>query len=201
MSLELINTLGTLTTVAIVAAAAIAALVQLRHLRAGNQINAMLSIGDKFQGLVFQNALESVNTRLAAALGDPAFRNHVVAMRRGDPSVPDVDTKYVDVRRAAILVGNVYEELGILVKNGIVDRTLFLDRYQGVIISAWHRLEAFAAFIREASGSAAIWENFEYLAVLSQDWLKQHPQGTFPKGVRRLEPHNPWPVPPTPATT
>jgi hypothetical protein len=50
MSLELINTLGTVTTVAIVAAAAIAALVQLRHLRAGNQINAMLSIGQRISG-------------------------------------------------------------------------------------------------------------------------------------------------------
>jgi hypothetical protein len=199
MSLELVNTLGTVTTVVIVAAAAIAALVQLRHLRAGNQINAMLSIGDKFQGLVFQDALELVNTRLAAALTDPAFRNHVVAMRRGDPSVPDVDTRHVAVRRAAILVGNVYEELGILVKNGIVDKTIFLDRYGGVIISAWHRLEAFAAFIRDASGSAAIWENFEYLAVLSQDWQKQHPQGTYPKGVRRIHLRNPWPLPPMPA--
>jgi hypothetical protein len=47
MSLELLNAIGTLLTVTIVAATAIAALVQLRHLRAGNQINAMLRIGEE----------------------------------------------------------------------------------------------------------------------------------------------------------
>ncbi len=47
MSLELTNNLGTVTTVVIVAAAALAGLVQLRHLRAGNQINAMLTIGEE----------------------------------------------------------------------------------------------------------------------------------------------------------
>ena len=46
MSLELINTFATLLTVAIIAATAVAAMVQLRHLRAGNQINAMLAIGE-----------------------------------------------------------------------------------------------------------------------------------------------------------
>jgi len=199
MSLELINTLGTVTTVVIVAAAAIAALVQLRHLRAGNQINAMLSIGEKFQGQGFQNALELVNTKLAAALEDPSFRNYAIAMGRGDPSVPQVDTKHVDVRRAAILVGNVYEELGILVKNGIVDKTLFLDRFCGVIISAWHRLEAFTAHGRESSGNPGIWENFELITVLSEDWLRNNPSN-YPRAIRRLQPHNPWPVPPLPET-
>jgi len=199
MSLELINTLGTVTTVVIVAAAAIAALVQLRHLRAGNQINAMLTIGDKFQGQEFQNALELVNTRLAAALEDPAFRNYVIAMRRLSLSVPDVDAKYVGVRRAAILVGNVYEELGILVKNGIVDNALFLDRYRGVVIGAWHRLETFAAFTREVSDDPGIWENFELITVLSEDWLRKNPS-TYPRAIRRLQPRNPWPVPPLPAS-
>jgi hypothetical protein len=199
MSLELINTLGTVTTVVIVAAAAIAALVQLRHLRAGNQINAMLSIGDKFQGLPFTDALELVNARLAIALEDPVFRNYVIAIRRG-PSVSDVDVRYVDVRRAALLVGNTYEELGILVKNGIVDKTLFLDRYCGVSISAWHRLEKFTAFVREVAADPGIWENFELITVLSEDWLRDYPS-TYPGATRRLQLHNPWPVPPMPATT
>lgn len=199
MSLELINTFGTVTTVVIVAATAIAALVQLRHLRAGNQINAMLSIGDKFQGQEFQNSLELVQTKLAATLEDPIFRDYVIAIGRRDSLIPDVDARYVAVRRAAILVGNVYEELGILVKNGIVDKTLFLDRYCGVIVGAWHRLEPFAAFIREVVGDPGIWENFELITVLSEDWLQTN-LSTYPKTIRRLQPHNPWPVSPLPAT-
>ena len=39
----------------------------------------------------------------------------------------------------------------------------------------------------------AIWENFEYLAVLSEDWIRQN-TSTYPKGVRRMGVVNPWPV-------
>jgi hypothetical protein len=198
MSLELLNTLGTLTTVAIVAATAIAALVQLRHLRAGNQINAMLSIGENFANPAFRDSLYLVNRRLAAALEDPAFREYTAAISRRRPP-PDVDEEYVALRRAANIIGNTYEELGILVKNHIVDRELFLDRYYGVIIGAWERLEKFNAFSRDVERNTAGWENFEYLTVLSQDWARLHPSA-YPAGVRRLPVHNPWPVP-EPATS
>jgi hypothetical protein len=72
MSLELANTMGTLLTAAIVAATAIAALVQLRHLRAGNQINAMLSIGNQYESEAFREAMKTVNHQ-SAALEDPLF--------------------------------------------------------------------------------------------------------------------------------
>jgi hypothetical protein len=193
MSLEMLNTLGTLTTVAIVAATAIAALVQLRHLRAGNQINAMLSIGENFANPGYRDAVYLVNRKLAGALEDPVFREYCAALSRGQQP-PEVDGEYVDLRRAANLIGNTYEELGILVKNGIVDRSLFLDRYYGVIIGSWNRLSKFNAFCRAAERTSAGWENFEYLTVLSEDWKRLHPT-TYPKGVRRLDQLNPWPVP------
>ena len=53
MSLELVNTFGTLLTVAIIAATAIAAMIQLRHLRAGNQINSLLMLGEQFESREF----------------------------------------------------------------------------------------------------------------------------------------------------
>lgn len=190
MSLELLNTFGTLVTVAIVAATAIAALVQLRHLRAGNQINAMLSIGDRFQGADFAQSIDLIQVNLAGLLEDPAFREYVIAVRRS-PIVPEVSPLFRDVRTAAVTVGNVYEELGILVRNNIIDRTLFLDRYCGVIVRAWIRLEPFIAFIRAVSGDEAIWENFELITVFSQDWLERYPT-SYPKGVRRLNPQCPW---------
>ena len=194
MSLELINTFGTVTTVVIVAAAAVAALVQLRHLRAGNQINAMLSIGDKFQGHEYTEAGDIVARNFATVVEDPAFREFAVAYGRGVAS-GHIAPEYVAVRRAAIFVGNTLEELGILVKNNIVDRTLFLDRYCSVIARTWAQLENFTAFTREAQNDVGIWENFEYITVLSQDWMEKHPT-TYPKSVRRLQLHNPWPVPP-----
>jgi len=198
MSLELINTLGTVTTVVIVAAAAIAALVQLRHLRAGNQINAMLSIGEAFSGKAFTDAESMVVQKLQAALNDPVYRDYEIARSRGQAG-PEVGQGYVELRRATLLVGNAYEELGLLVKNGIIDKSLFLDRFCGKILGGWARLEKLTALAREATQLEAPWENFEYIAVLSEDWLQQHPS-TYPKGVRRMRVQNPWPVPPLPAT-
>ena len=198
MSLELINTLGTVTTVVIVAGAAIAAIAQLRHLSAGNQINAMLSIGNQFDAREFRDALTLVRHKLDSALEDPAYREYMLAVQRTLP-VPNVSEEYRELADASRLVGNTYEELGILLKNGIIDRNIFLDRYSWVIQGAWKRTNRGLAWTRAITGNNAIWENFEYLAVLSEDWMREH-ASTYPKGVRRLEVHNPWPVPPLPAT-
>ena len=198
MSLELVNTFGTLLTVAIIAATAIAAMVQLRHLRAGNQISAMLSIGNQFNDKGFRDALALVRHKAAAALDDQLYRAYDLALNRNQP-LPTVPEDHAELRRAMVLIANTYEELGILVKNGIVDKNLFLDRYCWEIAGFWRRLEGHTAFERAATGSDAIWENFEYLAVLSQDWMREHPSA-YPKGVRRLQLHNRWPVPPMPAT-
>jgi len=119
MSLELVNTFGTLLTVAIIAATAIAAMVQLRHLRASNQITAMLSIGNQFESAEFRNAATLVRRDLDAALEDPAYREYTIAMTRRT-RIPAVPKEYDDLFNAASLVGNTFEELGILVKNGII---------------------------------------------------------------------------------
>lgn len=199
MSLELLNTLGTMFTVVIVATAAIAALVQLRHLRAGNQINAMLSIGEALDS-EFLDGANLVARELATALEDPDFRAYSVALTRGLPPT-DVKAEYARLRRVANALGNKYEELGILVNHGIVDKDIFIERYCNIITLSWNNMQAFTALEREAAGTSAIWENYEFLAVLSQDWSKQHPEGIYPKGYRRLQLQNPWPVPPMPATT
>ena len=194
MSLEMLNTFASLTTVAIVAATAFAALVQLRHLRAGNQINAMLSIGDKIQSRTHRDAEDVVNRGIKSAFEDASFRDYVLALHRGDP-VPDVDPRYVELRRAIISIGGTYEELGILVKNGIVDKTLFLDRYVHYIIRDWGKLTNYIAFGREARGANSFWENFEYLTVLAQSWSERHPGASnYPQGARRLQIQNPWPI-------
>jgi hypothetical protein len=192
MSLEVINTFGTIATVAIVAATAVAALIQLRHMRAGNQINAMLDIGDRLSTREFTDAAATVRRDLDRAMRDPAYRDFELALSLGHHTT-DVDPAFVELRRATILVGNAYEELGILVKRGIVDKDMFLDRYCWLIVSAWERLSPLTAFAREATSPLA-WENFEYIAVLSEDWIKQHEDGAYPHGMRRMQLTNPWPL-------
>lgn len=192
--LDSLNALAPLLTVVIVAAASIAALVQLKHMRAGNQINAMLAVGEEFSSKTFSEASDLVRLKLDAAMEDPAYREYEVARTLGRPS-PEVDPAYVELRRAGIVVGNGYEELGILVKRGIVDRDMFLDRYCDVILRAWKRLEPVTALGRAAMGNDLAWENFEYLAVLSEDYLAKHEGGTYPRGVRRMALTNRWPLP------
>ena len=194
MFFESLNALAPLLTVAIVAATAIAALVQLKHLRASNQINAMLAIGEELSGKGFSDAADLVRSKLAAAMEDPAYRDYEAAMSVGRPA-PEVDAGYVELRRAALVVGNGYEELGILVKRGIIDRDMFLDRYCWVILNSWKRLEPVTALSRAALGNDWAWENFEYLAVLCEDWMKAMDAGSYPRGVRRMQLTNRWPVP------
>ncbi len=185
------NTAASLVTVTIVAATALAALIQLRHLRAANQINALLAVNQKLDGREFTDALTTMNSGLESALADPKFRDYEIAIRQRVPP-PNVDKRCADMHHACILVGNTFELMGSLVKNGIVDQAIMVDQYCGVALGAWKRLADYTAFGREA-GDPNGWEYFEYLAVLSEDWLRSHPS-SYPKGVRRYPLHNPWPV-------
>jgi hypothetical protein len=191
MSLEMLNTVASLLTVAVVSATAIAAIVQLRHLRVSNQINAMLEIGKKFEAPAYLEASALVARTLDATLNDPSFRQYEVARGRDLP-LPDIDPKQLEVRRAAISVGNTFDEMGLLLKNGCIDRDLFVYQYEQLIRQEWNRLELFIAFARQARGSNTMWEMFEYLVVVTVDLTNDKP-GTYPPALRRLELHNPWP--------
>ena len=191
VSLESLSTVATVFTAVVIGATAVAALIQLRHLRTGNDIAAMLSIGEHFSSSEFKHAEEMVVHKLSPAMSDSAFREYVLAFVR-DPAPREVEHGYVELRRSAVLIGNVYEELGILVKAGIVDKKLFLDRYCTVIIRSWNRLLDFTAFIRDVQNDRGIWENFEYITVLAEDWLRAH-QTSYPHGVRHLDVRNRWP--------
>jgi hypothetical protein len=183
MSLELLNALASLLTVCIIAATAIAAMVQLRHLRAGNQINAMLAIGEELSSKSITDGMTLLRHRLPAMADDPKFRAYNYRADRGEEQ--EVIPEYEELRQAASLVGNSYEELGILVKQGIVDKDIFLDRYSWVILRYWNVMVKALVDARDATGQSAIWENFEYLAVLSEDWLREHPS-LYPEGMRRM---------------
>jgi hypothetical protein len=197
MSLEVLNTLAALTTVAIVAATAIAALIQLRHLRASNQINALLSVGNEFSTPAFRDAQHRIFSNLGFTLEEPLFRKFTAAIACNMPP-PEVSRDYVEVRQAAIFVSNVYEDVGVLIKHGFVDKAVFLDRYSTTIVKMWSLLEPFLGFVRAAANDPAIFENFEFLVVSAQDWELEHPI-SYPAGVRRLQLTSRWPVPAMPS--
>ena len=195
MPLELVNTVASLLTVTIVAATAIAALIQLGHLRAGNLIHAVISVDDKLSRRDFTDALSRANSELDRALADPAYRAYEISIFRRQPPPAGVSQHHIDMHHAVVLVGNTFEIIGHLVKNRVVDRKMFVEQYCGLTTGAWKVLAHFTALGREATGTDYGWENFEYLAAISQDWMDRNPI-SYPKGVQRLKVSNPWPIPP-----
>jgi hypothetical protein len=183
MSLELVNTFATLGTFLVIVATAIAAIVQLRHMRGSNQITVLSDLFEKQGTAEFVSAANFVRTRLAEKMQDPAFRYQVVhrSARTEENAV---------LIAKVIAVASYYEEMGLLAKSGLVDRDLLLDMHGFTIVANWDVLSEFTAISR--SLSPGMLENFEYLTVLGQDWMAQHPAGTYPANVRRIDLQNKW---------
>lgn len=186
MSLELWNTFGTFGTFLVIAATGLAALVQLRHMRGSNQITALSDLYEKEQVPEYVLALQFVYSGLPEKMQDPAFRYQIVHRA----ACTEENAVLIAKTRA---VGNYYEEMGLLVKSGLVDRDLLCDMHSIRIVGAWRALSEFVAIARERVGPA-VYENFEYLTILAQDWVAKHPSGTYPANVRRLDVTNKWRV-------
>ena len=184
MSLELVNTFATLGTFVVIAATAIAAIVQLRHARSSNHIAALNELRETMETPQFQGAQHFIDTQLAAALQNPVFRYSIATpAARTDETQP----LWQHVRT----IGNFYEGMGVLVKTGLVDRELVSQIWADQVSAAWEKLGPIAAIARRRAGDG-LWENFEYLAVLQQDWLAAHPKGTYPARVRRTQLKDEW---------
>lgn len=184
MSLELANTLATFGTFVVIAATAIAAILQLRHVRSSNQIAALNELRETTETPEFLEASHFVQGGLSAKLQDPAFR-YQVAMRSSRTD----ETRALVAR--ANLVGNFFESMGTLVKTGLIDKELTLQFWDGVTVRAWEHLAPYLAILRRSTGDV-LWEKFEYLTVLAQDWIATHPKGVYPAHMRRIDLNDEW---------
>jgi hypothetical protein len=178
MSLELVNTLATFGTFLVIAATAIAAIVQLRHARSSNHIAALNELRETQETPHFQAALQTL-TELPTRLLDPQFRYQVAERAARNDETRSFFTKLNTI-------GNYYEGMGVLVKTGLVEANLVLEVWCSQAIQNWERLEPVTAILRRRGGDG-LWENFEYLTTLAQDWIAAHPSGTYPQGRRRIE--------------
>ncbi|MFZ0573938.1 MAG: hypothetical protein WA304_13810 [Candidatus Cybelea sp.] len=184
MSLELWNTAATVGTFLVISATALAAIIQLRHMRGGNQIMVLTELRASQQTPEFLNAVHYLYSELPSKIQDPAFR-YQLANRVARTVENNEHISYVEI------VGDYYENMGVFAKAGLVDRRLLLDIHSAVALDAWNALIDVTAILRGHYGRA-IYENFEYLAVLSQDWSARHPDGSYPDNVRRIDVPNRW---------
>lgn len=180
MSNELISTLAAVGTLVVLAGTAVAALIQLRHMRASNQLGALLSLEREFRSDDLQQSFRFVQGELIYRLRDRAYRGELERLG------------FIDARtHLEINVLNWFNELGSLLKNDLVDETAFMDLFSRLAVQYWEILAPALAIVRRRRG-AAQYHSFEYLAIRARKWLSDHPQGTFPKGMSRIPLVDEW---------
>lgn len=180
MPLEVLNTIGSVGTFLVIAATAVAAIVQLRHMRAANQLDAVLSLERDFRGHDLQEAFRYVQRELPFKLRDQEYRAELAAIGFID------ERTHLEVKAC-----NWFNEMGTLVKNQLVTEDAFMDLFSRLVINYWERLEPAIAVMRRQRGDV-MYLDFEYLATRARAWLALHPHGTFPNGMQRAPLRDPW---------
>lgn len=174
MSFEMWSAVGTIGTFLVISVTAIAALVQLRHMRGNNQIITFTELRERFESPGFEDALHFVTEVLPLRLADPNLR----AELHRNP--------FVGEYRAISTVATLFEAVGTLARAGIVDKTIACRLWAGKITYSWNALAPVIAYVRHYDRLPGVWENFEYLAVLSKQYLDAHPNGEYPKNTPRM---------------
>lgn len=181
MTPEWLSALASFLTLIVVAASAAAALIQLRHMRASNQIIALNEIRDTFETDEFRDAVRYVYRELPRLYEDPAARADLVA-------VP-LPAQYEPARNVA----NFFENVGVYVKRGVLDKDFTADMWGGIILTSWLRMSPLITNRRRLHKQPQIWQNFEYLAVICQEFKERYPHGNYPRAFPRMPEGQIWP--------
>lgn len=171
MSADWVTAIATAGTFVVIAASAIAALLQLRHTRGSNQIIALTECREKLESEEFQEARAFLTLKVPELMKDPEMERKLA-----QPFFP------AELRPAGN-VANFFESMGAFVRFNIIDRRIACDLWCGVVVYSWNSMLPITRVRRQLD--PGIWENFEYLAVLSQDFMDRHPT-SYPPGVRRM---------------
>ncbi len=173
LSAEWISTAATVGTFLVIAASAIAALVQLRHMRGSNQIIALTECRETLESPEFRDAQRFVSYELSTRLLDPDECRKIASL------------PFTNEYEAIGTVANFFESMGLFVKTGIIDRRIACDFWSAVVLRNWRALAPITAFVRHHISNVALWENFEYMAVLCERYEREHPS-SYPPGESRM---------------
>lgn len=173
VSAEWVTAIATAFTALVIGASALAALFQLRHMRTGNQISAYNECRETMERLEFREGLAFIRTELPARLADPATLEAVTAS--------PLRNEYAGIR----LVANLFESMGLFVRTGMMDKYIACELWSAIVLTAWNNLRPLTAGLRKRH-DPGIWTNFEYMAVLSEEFVQRFPDGAYPVGVRRM---------------
>lgn len=160
-------------TLVVVAVAAFAALRQMAHMRVGNQVALFAAYNTEWDSPEFSNAYAFVRSLSIDQLEPQTLEDLAHARFVGD---------FHKIR----LIANFFEDVGAFVQVGILPKSLVCMLYGGSIVELWQKLSPLVYFSREIRGVPDLWEHFEYIAVVSEDFTAAHPHGVFPHGLRRM---------------
>lgn len=177
MSLELWTTIASVGTFVVITATAIAAVVQLYHIRSSNQIAILNEFRIATEAPEFREAMEFLRG-LSSKLEDKAFRAQF-------DQNPLPQSLYPILR-----IGYLYETMGSYVKRGILDADLVCDLWAPVVTGTWDRM-ADAIVVSRRTRGESLYENFEYLAYISERFIARRPS-YYPQGVPRIAPADHW---------
>jgi hypothetical protein len=173
MSAEWVTAIATAGTFVVIAASAIAALIQLRHMRGSNQIVALTECRETLESPEFREAQRFVSYELPKRLeSDEECRKIAQLPFSGE-------------YQAIGTVANFFESMGLFVKVGIIDRRIACDFWSEVVLRNWKALAPVTAYVRDAIGTQALWENFEYMATLSERYQREHPT-SYPERLAHM---------------
>jgi Domain of unknown function (DUF4760) len=170
---EWVTAIASAGTFVVIAASAIAALIQLRHMRGSNQIVALTECRETLESPEFRDAQRFVSFELPKRLqSDEECRKIAQLPFSGE-------------YQAIGTVANFFESMGLFVKMGIIDRHIACDFWSEVVLRNWRALAPVTAYVRDAIGQNALWENFEYMAMLSERYQHDNPT-SYPNGEPRM---------------
>jgi Domain of unknown function (DUF4760) len=184
MSAEWVTAIATVGTFLVIAASAIAALIQLRHLRGGNQIAAITGFREALDEPDIADAMYFGLWELPERLQNPEVRRALLA--RDWSGVPP------EYRRLA-KVANLFENMGVLVKNGVIHPNIMCDLWSHTVVRNWKAMCPVIHNRRQLLHNPSVNENFEYIAALAARWMEAHPLGAYPKNAPRMPSTEVWP--------
>jgi hypothetical protein len=177
---EMVSALAETGTLVVICASVVAALIQLRHIRAGNQLQALLSLERDFRAPELQAALRYVQEQLPLRLADPVYRRELETIGFIDPA-----------SHPEMVACNWLNEMGTLVKRELVSEDTFMDLFARLIAHCWKHLAPAIAIMRRKRGQAQ-YHDFEYLANRAVLWLERNPEGMSPRPFARLPIPDVW---------
>jgi len=172
MSAESWTLIVSSATLIVIAASAIAAIVQLRHLRAGNQLNGLITVFGMLQDPSVRELVNYVRHELSDRLKGRDFRESLL-------EIP-VDRE----KHRELYLCDMYNHIGSFVRSGLIDERTYLQTDWYNVNLYWGLLAEVIAIVRR--NRPHLFENFEYLAARAKAWIERHPGGDYPRTEQHM---------------